>query len=141
MATDKLAPYEATLSVTTTEQELVIDGFADSGMLGTWVSMLSHDEGKAAGATIQDLQFQVIPKEQADLYGGRQWQTPYGSIMSDGNGGLIARPNGLRLGFMLRPNEKLSIFYKSKGTAGPTNVQLRIERIKCFDPKWRTLLS
>lgn len=139
---DKIWPYEATLNVTTNEQELVIDGAGDAGLLGVWVEMLSHDEGKLAGATILDLQFKLVPAEQNDLAGPIQYQSPYAEVLEGAYGGVALRGNALRLGFMLRPQEKLSVYYKSAATAGPTSVRLRLRRTKCFDrARWDALRS
>lgn len=142
MPRDIFWPYEATLSFTDSWQEQIIDGCGDAGCIGVRLDTLSYDEAKLAAGTIQTAQFKVIPQLQNDLFGGQSTHTPYAEVLTGPDGAPVLRGNAILLaGGILRPNEKFSLWFKC-GTAGPTNILVRIRRYKLRDvAKWKDLLT
>ena len=122
-------PYEANLSVTTGDQQLEIAPLNDPALLGVEYRFLSHDEGKMAGVTIQDVQFKVLPDQQLDAVGGDVWQTPYAAVVA---GQAVPGRNVLPLGFIARPGETVRIRYTG-ATAG--SVRLRIDRVRLYEAR------
>lgn len=120
-------PYEANLAVTTGDQALEIAPLNDPALLGVEYHVLSHDEGKMAGASLQDVQFKVLPDLQYDAVGGDVWQTPYAVAARDYPG-----RNVLPLGFIAKPGETVRIRYTG-ATAG--NIRIRIERTRLYEAR------
>lgn len=137
---DRLAPWEKTLSFTSTEAEEVIPAINDPSLIGVMYRFLSYDEAELAGGADQTAQFALVPTEQTDLFGGSTLQTPYAAVLRGKDGGApTVRGNALDLGDrIVRPGEAVTLRYKA---ANSVSMRVRVERIKLYDPRWRAAVN
>ena len=132
-------PYEADITLKSTEQSIDLLPLQDPSLLGTRYEFLAHDSGRVAGsgtaATCSDAQFKIVPQSQVDAMGGDVWQTPAAAV-SEGADGMASPQmltNALPLGFIAKPGEVVRIFYRRAGA--DQAVRLRIQRTRLYEAR------
>lgn len=112
-------PHEVGVTLTGGTDLLTIKGASVPGTRAVRLDALSYDEGKVAGAVIQDVRVKIVPKGHPGAFGGSIFHTFYAVPSKTNNRNVI--PLG---GLLIDPDEDVDL--ELIGTAGA--IRLRLER-------------
>jgi len=105
MKRNRPSPHsEATALVAGVESVITVKGPTDPGVKAVHYVSLSHDEGKIAAITLQDVTAKIIPQRDTAVMGGNQAHAFYGQPAPQGQ----AR-NTIYLGFTLPASEDVEL--------------------------------